>query len=439
MRGVVSLALVMSLPVMGADILLSDGSTLSGELVAMDDAGTVVLDSPLSEKPLMLRGDRVKQVGFKGEGGAAGEVSGQRVELTNGDVLPVTIQSLDDEGMKVSSQDAGELWIPRGAISSVQLGVFDEKLVYSGGDDLDGWEQQGGRESWISEGEGLVAESSGSIMRDVDLPEKFILRFRMGWSKQPSFRLFFADTLPGKSGSADRYFFDFNGASISIHRDSEALGKSKPMMVLGRTGELIAENMADVEIRGDLERGFLHLYLNGSLQGRFADPLPNVPRGSGITLMSRSPQNSLLTISDIQVAEWDERSDRHRGEERGDDSSDAMIGRYGQRFGGKLLGIRTEEGRTMFEFKSDFQKAALVLPESEVSTVFFRGEKDFSADGGGLVLRLRGAGELQLSSCVFEPEKVSAVHPLLGEIQVNRAGITALEKRDIPKAKPIKE
>lgn len=430
----------MLLPLQAADISLSDGCRLTGELLAMDADGTITLASPLSQKPLLLLGEKVSHVGFKTQVNKESELPGQRLELINGDILPVTISRLDEAGMLVVSPDMGEVWIPRNLISALQLGVVEENLVYSGGDDLSGWNSQGNEESWVPEDGWLVAQDSGSLVREVDLPEKFILRFRLKWSQQPNFRLTFADPSPEKSSKVERYYFDLNSSNLSILRDSEELRSPKPIMMLGRTANRFSGNVLEVEIRGDLTRGLLHLYLDGVLEGRFADPLPQIPRGSGLSITNRAPQNSVQKISEIEVAEWDERGDRHRSEDRGDGSADALIGRYGERFGGELLSVTKDGDARIYEFKSDFQKEPLLLPESEVSTVFFAdGENEESRDGGGLILRLRGNGEMKLSSCVFGKETVEAVHPLLGAVKVKRDGITALEKRDIPKANPIKE
>ncbi|MGJ8642518.1 MAG: hypothetical protein ACSHX9_03845 [Luteolibacter sp.] len=429
----------MALPSHAADISLSNGCSLTGELVAMDVEGTITLVSPLSKQPLQLLGEEVMHVGFESTVGSESEIPGQRVELTNGDILPVKISSLDDAGMSVISPDLGEVWIPRDLVSALQLGVFEERLVYSGGDDLSGWSEHGNADSWVPENGRLVAENSGSLIREVDLPEKFILSFRLEWSQQPNFRLTFADSEPKKSSQAERYYFDLNGSSLSILRDSKDLRKPKPIMMLGRTANRFSGNTLDVEIRGDLSRGLLHLYLDGVLEGRFTDPLPDIPKGSGLGITNRAPQNSGQKISEIQVAEWDERSDRHRSEDRGDGATDAMIGRYGERFGGKLVSISKDGDTRVYEFKSDFQKEPLLLPESEVSTVFFANGEEASSESGGLILRLRGNGEMKLSSCVFGKETVEAEHPLLGAVKVKREGIAALEKRDIPKANPIEE
>ena len=313
-------------------------------------------------------------------------------------------------------------------------------LYTAGGDDLSGWQEKGNAESWTPENGMLLAQNTGSLIREIKLPEKFIIRFNIRWSSQPNFRLTFADPDPDKNNKVDRYYFDLNGSNISILRDSKTLRSPKPIMILGRSANRFSANMLDVEIRGDLSRGLLHLYLNGVLEGRFTDPLADgIPGGNGLTITNRAPESSDQMISDIEIAEWDERSDRHRSEDRGDGSLDAMIGKYGERFGGRLLSVGDESGVRVYEFKSDFQKEPLRVPESEVSTVFFAGGKEASEDDGGLILRLRGRGMLTLDSCVFGKETVKAEHPLLGSVEVKRAGITALEKRDIPKAQPIEE
>ena len=434
-----AIAAMFVLPASAADISLSNGSKLTGDLLAMDGEGTITLESPNSDSPLMLVGEMVSYVGFTSTAATA-DLPGQRVELINGDILPVSIRKLDDQAMTVMSPDMGELRIPRSLLSSVQLGVFEERLVYAGGEDLSGWKDKGNAESWTPANGRLVAQNSGTLTREVKLPEKFVIRFTLQWSQQPNFRLTFADPNPKRTNKVDRYYFDVNGSNISILRDSKNLRSAKPIMILGRSANRFRANLVDVEIRGDLSRGLLHLYLNGELEGRFTDPYPEgIPAGSGLSITNRAPESSQQMISNIEIAEWDERSDRHRGEDRGDGSSDAIIGKYGERFGGKLTSISEEGGMRIYEFKSDFQKEPLRVPESEVSTVFFAGDMTYPENESGLMLRLRGSGMLTLGSCIFGEDMVEAKHPLLGEIQVKRDGITALEKRIIPKAQPIEE
>ena len=130
LRRVAAIAALISLPAYAADISLTDGCKLTGEVLAMDGQGTITLASPISKEPLLLVGEKVKHVGFESTAGKVAKIPGQRVELINGDVLPVTISKLDDGAMTVISPDMGEMRIPRDLLSSVQLGIFEERLVY---------------------------------------------------------------------------------------------------------------------------------------------------------------------------------------------------------------------------------------------------------------------------------------------------------------------
>ena len=84
------------------------------------------------------------------------------------------------------------------------------------------------------------------------------------------------------------------------------------------------------------------------------------------------------------------------------------------------------------------------IPESDVSTVFFAtGTGKPAAVPGDAkrrpqVLHLRGQGNLTVDSCIFTEDRVSAVHPLLGTLELHRDGIEAME-REQPEAENLPE
>ena len=84
----------------------------------------------------------------------------------------------------------------------------------------------------------------------------------------------------------------------------------------------------------------------------------------------------------------------------------------------------------MFRFKSDFQNDLVEIPENVVSTVFFSGEADETPDDPDhpFMLRLRGEGSLRLASCLFTEDSVTAVHPLLGPLNLRRDGVLSMER-----------
>jgi len=424
-----------------ADVSLMGEAKLTGDVVAMDASGTITLASPVSKKPLLLNGSRVRSVNFE----IADKnfiVPDQRVELINGDVLPVRVDGLDETMMIVASPDLGSFRIPREFVDSVRFGIVPERMVYNGTESTDGWKlDSGDARNWEIKDGRYLATGQGMISRDLVLPEKFILRFHLNWDTHPNFRMFFAGPSKPPGEQANRYYLQFSASGFEIRR--EMMGKTRytPIVLLSRTPEEIPENTLKVELRVDRSNGLLQLFLNGQLEGRYTDPVSDIPDGGHIAMISQAPQESEQSVTNLEVLEWDDRADRHRSEDRGDGKTDALIGRFGERFGGSLTQIKKGDSGTVYLFKSDFQKDMIELPEEEVSTIFFAasGVAAKQKKEKGLILRLRGGGDMRVSTCEFGAEEVKAVHPLLGEVEIDRAGITSIEREEIAKAKPVED
>ena len=425
---------------MAAEVSLQGEGRLTGEVGSIDADGTIELASPLSAKPLRIHADKSVRIDFAADKSQA-HVSGQKLELRNGDVLPVRVESMADGLLLAESEDLGRLSIPRELVSTLQLGIFPQRHIYSGPDDFKGWKRDGiDPASWTIDGGEFVAKGNGTISMDAGLPEKFILRFSFKWGNYPFLKFGFAEPFEGGSGPKDRYVFQFVGTGMGIFRESAAKQGNDPIVTLNRDSDQVRDSSMDVEIRVDRSRGLLQLYVDGEMEGRYIHRMADIPSGTGISISCRAASGGSQKIGNIRIHEWDDRADRHRSEDRGDGKSDSLIGRYGERLGGKLTGIRKDGEQSVFLFKSDFQKDVLELPEAEISTLFIGGDGDSgkSQVAEGFALSLRGGGRLTVSSCVFGPGKVTARHPLLGDLQIDRSGITSLVRHVAPKAKPVK-
>ncbi len=425
---------------LAADVSMKGDAKLSGEITGMTGDGTITLLSPISEKALVLSADQVERVTF-GNSGKSLEIPEQRIELSNGDILPVRVTSMDAGLFNVESPVLGALSIPRDAVSSLQLGIVPKKVVFSGPKGIEGWSKdENGAQAWHYEDGRFLATGQGALSRDVALPGKFILKFTFGWQNQPNFQFGFAHPPMTQGGRQDRYIAEFNGTGFGVFRETTNRMRS-PIIQLARSPEQIAQRSMDVEIRVDRTRGLLELHIDGELEGRYTDQLEPVPSGSCISIVSNAPRQSGQNVQDIMILDWDDRGDRHRSEERGDGKADSMIGRYGERFGGKLEGVRPSGGSTVYVFKSDFQKDPLELSEEEVSTLFLggQGKTSKSVAVGNLILNLRGQGSMRVSSCVLEGDSVKVEHPLLGPLEFGREGISSIERIWKPKAKPVND
>ncbi len=422
-----------------ADVLLKGEAKLSGEIREIASDGTITLLSPNAEKALIVIADHVERVAF-GKDQKSFELPQQRIELSNGDILPVRVASMEAGLINVESPVLGSLSIPRDKVSSLQLGIVQKNVIYSGSKGIEGWiRDESTAQVWDYENGSFVATGQGTLTRDVGLPAKFILRFSFGWQDHPNFQFCFAHPATARSPRQDKYIAEFSGSGFGVFR--EATNRIRTQIIsLPRSPDQIAKRNLDVEIRVDRMRGLIELRVDGELEGRYTDPIQPIPEGTCISIVSNAAHQSGQNVRDITIFEWDERGDRHRSEDRGDGKADSLIGRYGERFGGRLEGIRANGASTVYIFKSDFQKEPLELPEEEVSTLFLsgKGKPSESATTGGLILGLRGQGSMRVSSCVLVGDSVKVEHPLLGSLEFGREGISSLERIWIPKGKPSK-
>lgn len=418
------------------DLTLAGGDArLTGTVRSISAQGVVELASELTAEPLLLKSGTVEKIEFSNKT-PAGEPPTSLVELANGDLLPAVIESLDDGRLAVVSPDAGRLEIPRDRVKSLQLGIQRRKLIYQGPRGLDEWSDGGGEmKNWFFENEGLVSRGPAVASRKLPLSRQFILRFTLVWQRgvAPNFQIYFADPLVAKGEPCNRYYLQFGGAGMEIKREAAKGKRYNTIAILDRSADQFPDQRMQVAIMVNRDTARLKLMINGESEGEFADPIADVPDGSGITLASNASNGGVQEIRGIEILEYDDSRGRHRGEERGDAASDSLITREDDRWTGHLIEIRNTKEGARFVFKSGFQEKPVEIPASEVSTVFLSGVTE-KADHKLLpfVLRLAGEGSLAVSSCEFTGESASAVHPLLGPLVFRRGGILSIERNPKP-------
>ena len=422
------------------DLTLADDARLTGTVRSINEAGVVELASVLSPEPLHLMAGAVAKVEFSAPESVP-HPPGTLIELTNGDLLPATIESLDDKNLTVATADAGRMTIPRVALKSMQLGVHKRRVIYAGPKNLEEWSRDGdGAKSWTFANKSLVSSGPAKASKNFETPQQFILKFTLKWQGIPGFQIFFADPLTPKAEAVDRYYMQFNGAGLEVKRESTQ-GQHYPpsVMIPPITPDKFPTSQVDVEIRVDRKTSRLHLFLNGEPECSGVDPVAKPPAGGGVTLVSTTTAGTNQEILDIEVIEFDNTRTRHRAEDRGNPKTDSLISRDEDRWGGHLTGIRPGPDGVVFSFKSDFQEEPLELAEADVSTIFFAKPEEEAAPAQvhPFALRLRGEGSLRVSSCTFSEDAISARHPLLGALKISRTGVLALERlASKPEAKP---
>jgi hypothetical protein len=437
LAGTAVLALLVGmapLQLLADDLILEGKERLSGKVRAINPDGTVVLDTPLAPEAVELKGDSVKKVEFSVKPEPPAATSCQ-VTLANGDVLPAVVGSIDDKNVTLTSSVAGPLVIPRAMVSALRIGANHPNVIFAGPDGLGGWTRdKATAEQWSFDKGALRVQGSGSIGRTVELPQDFIVRFKLAWTNNPNFRFFFAGPAAAEGGGAvDQYFFQFNPAGIEIKREASSGRRYPPSIAqLSRLPQQFPGKRLTVEIRVDRSGRMLYLFLNDEPEGQraFKDPLPKAPVGNRIAFESMADEGSDLSISDIQVSDWNLKNDRRPADDRGDKTKDALIGVEAERFSGNLMATKPSPEGLLYVFKSAFQENAIEVPEAAVATLYFaepEGEQA-AAVPSPFSLQFQGGGSLRVSACSFSESEVAATHPLLGPLKLQRDRVTAFER-----------
>lgn len=407
------------------EVVLEGDSRLTGSVSAIAENGNITLETSLSPEPLALRGEAVRNIAFskRPESSVRGDTL---LTLANGDVLPCEVRSLDADHLTLTTSFAGDLSIPRPMLSRLTLGIVSNQAIYEGPVALEGWKG----EHWIYQDDAFASQTSGRLGRTFELPKQFILRFHLAWQNNPSLEVAFAE-IPSEPKS-DRYAFHFGNGGIEVKRLSGADQKWVSLTTLSRPPDQFSKSEMEVEVRVDRQEAKLQLWIDGQLEARIDDPVGHPPTGGGIAFRSNAGGEGTHRISKIQILAWDVQGDRHRTEERGDPKTDALIDSEGGRYSGHLESIVTHAGAPLLRFKSPLLDKPMEIPAAEVSTVFFATPTPLVAAKPPLVLKVHGGGELHVESCLFTGDRISARHPLLGELVLNRAALVAVERPPSP-------
>jgi hypothetical protein len=410
-------------------LTLADDTRLTGTVRSIHENGVVGLASVISPDLIELKAGGVTKVEFDVPRPQI-DPPGSLVELTNGDQLAVLVESLDGENLKVVTTDAGPLSIPRHALKTMQLGSRKRKIIYSGPRGLDEWSRAGrDGKNWTSANQSLVAKGSASASKNFELPLQFIIQLKLKWQATPSFDIYFADPLKPGGDPQDRYLLQFNGGGLEIQRESRQGKHFQTVISSSRTPDQFQKNEVKIEVHVDRKASRLYLFLNDEAEGAGIDPCSSPPLGNGICMVSSSPTATAQEFSDIEISELDHAGSRQRSEQRGDSETDSMISRDDDRWSGRLTGVQKGTEGNVFAFKADFQDESLEVAESDVAVVFFAQVENSKTQDSDhpLTLRLRNDGLLTVTSCVFSEATVTASHPLLGMLKIERTGISSVQ------------
>jgi hypothetical protein len=419
------------------EVMLRNGSQLTGMVTELADSGEVRLQSDLAFEPFRIRAESLRQVTFSSDGDAWVDEHDAMVELANRDRFPADLLAIDADSVTLGTGFAGEIRIPRSQVTTIQLGVRPLTTVFAGPDGAGGWTIRNG---WRFDSRRFTTEERGSVAREFDqIPGSFSLKFQLSWRNSPNIRVHFAADSLDDNSKVNRYYLQFASMGFELKRQQAGEGQRYlTMATIPRTPQEFPDSKVEVELLVDRKLGKVHVLIDGEEEGLYSDPVKTPPAGQGIMFESMIGGEDSQSIERIEVRSWDASSNRHRQEERGDETKDALITRSSDRGTVSIVSMtRGADGTGTIRYKTPHHPEPVDLPLAEISTLFFaRPAETPEIERPPLVLSLRGRGSLRMTGCRMDGGRIAARHPLLGELSIRMEAVAAIDRKP---ARPAEE
>jgi len=479
-------------PAAVADDLLrfTNGNQIDGRFAGIDASGIIAWERPDVAVPMPFQRDKIRQIVLRNARPLSPLADPCHVTLVNGDRLPGKVVSADRETITLATSAAGTLVLPRDAVSVVAPHPFGGRLVYAGPFDDQGWKivrsAPGGMEdpfaaapamedpfaeapaampedkskpvwsrlgaSWYCRG-GLDA-----ITLDAAMPDRAMLRFKLGWRSRPNIAVaFHADlrqpatkkkddkkdqerpTFGGMQNPArlfgSAYVLNFQSGYVHLQRtgfDEDGDPLVERVRVGSTTVRLNDTGEAVFEIRCDRREGTIAVHVNGEFAVQWSTAEDGVDAtaraatyrapGGGLGFQVQGNSNQ-VRISDIVVAEWNGLTDSARSMES--ESRDIVLLTNGtDRFSGKLLAIR--DGMVAIEAAY----APLEIPLADIAEIHFARDgrrKASEPPAGDITVHLQPVGRISGTPLAATGGRIQLESQLAGKIDLDLAPAVILE------------
>jgi hypothetical protein len=262
------------------------------------------------EKPMDFNLASAGSVALAPRKSAPGTPPTAAIYLSNGDMLPGNVVSLDNEKLVVDTGYAGRLNINRLMIKAISPNIGVSSLVYEGPGALSDWTTaRSGRRNqaqWTCKNGVLAAMQDYPIGRYIEgMPDVVDIQFEAAWrNNYPSFYfMFYTENIQEQRNG---YMLQVSGNSIYLQRYTPENGSSN----LGGSENYEGFNngrmrQARFNLLVDKNKKTFSLLINGVLVKQWTETANFAGRGNGISF--RPSNHGDLRISRIRIAQWDGR------------------------------------------------------------------------------------------------------------------------------------
>ena len=330
----------------GADLLRfsekANHDTLHGTLISLGDADTLIFKSAEASEPTKFSTKKLRRITLNRGNGKQPLNSPSHVTLINGDVIPGTILTANDQNVTLGTEHLGKLTIPTNTISTISPTPHGGKLLYYGPLNAEEWEKISPPTKTKEEDKERAKKKSKDtpltdwkffagawytgtdreryLVRKDSLSDACKIKFKINWrgSLQCNVAIH-ADLSPPidkteKNNSSNMaatlgksYVIALSSHSATLYQCTFS-GDGAPETI--RVGQsyvninLSRKNEADIEIRTDRSNNTLMLYVNGHFKSKWDLGDKYAAPGNAIAFKNLHYSNSKLRISEILITKW---------------------------------------------------------------------------------------------------------------------------------------
>ncbi|MCW1925302.1 hypothetical protein OKA05_22270 [Luteolibacter arcticus] len=481
-----------------ADLLrFTNGNQIDGRFAGMDSGGVVTWTRPDVTTPMPFQREKIRQIVLRNARPLSAMADPCHVTLINGDRIPGKVVAADEDNVTIETTVAGTMVLPREAVAVVAPNPFGGRLLYAGPFDDKGWnlvrsdgpvvepdpfagnfraplplplkleDEDKDKPSWVHTGASWYSRggAADAITLDAGLPDRALLRFKLGWRSRPSISVaFHADLqrpeVKEKEGEAEEeqprlnfggmqhlprlfgtgYVINFQTGFVYLQRtwfDDEGQPKAERFRNSNTSVRLPDTGEAVFEIRCDRQQGTITVHIDGEFAVQWNttdegarvgdDAKPGRPvtyhgPGSGIGFIAQG-NSAPVRISDIIVAEWNGLTDSARSMES-DHRDIALLANGTDRFSGRVLAIRGG----MAEIDASY--GPLKVPMADIAEIHFardRRRKTNEAPASEIAVHLQPVGRISGTPLASANGRIQLESALAGKIDLDLAPAVILE------------
>ncbi len=176
-------------PIVGL-LRLKNGDVVSGAFADSQSASVIRWQHPDFVSPFEFPVAAVAGASFSGTSQEVPAVGSVCLELVAGDRLYGSIVGIDEERIRLKSDELGELSVSRSSIMSLVRWQNGKAVSFIGPGKLADWTIGGNEQSWHQSGGRIRSDKFGAIMfRNVDLSPRSRIDIELSWENQPNFVL----------------------------------------------------------------------------------------------------------------------------------------------------------------------------------------------------------------------------------------------------------